>query len=110
MSGSSGESAPMRISIIVPVYNEAALIRLFLAHLRERAPAAEIIVADGGSTDGTDQLATGLCDQDVRTGERSRARQMNVRAWAAGGDVLCFLHADATAPVGCLDDIRRVVE
>jgi len=106
MSGSSGESAPMRISIIVPVYNEAALIRLFLAHLRERAPEAEIIVADGGSTDGTDQLATGLCDQVVRTGERSRARQMNVGAWAAGGDIFWFLHADATAPLGCLDEMQ----
>ncbi|PYI96741.1 MAG: glycosyl transferase [Verrucomicrobia bacterium] len=110
MSGSSGESAPMRISIIVPVYNEAALIRLFLAHLRERAPEAEIIVADGGSTDGTDQLATGLCDQVVRTGERSRARQMNVGAWAAGGDIFWFLHADATAPLGCLDEIRRIMD
>ncbi|PYK47335.1 MAG: glycosyl transferase, partial [Verrucomicrobia bacterium] len=41
----------MQFSIIVPVFNEAPLIRQFLLHLRERAPGAEIIVADGGSTD-----------------------------------------------------------
>src|SRR4030095_7323698 len=54
-----------RTSIIVPVFNEASLIRPFLQPLRERAPEAEIIVADGGSSDGTDRLATGFFDQVV---------------------------------------------
>jgi len=98
----------MQVSIIVPVLNEALLIRRFLGHLRERAPEAEIIVVDGASTDGTDELATGLCDQLVRS-ERSRATQMNAGARAAGGDVLWFLHADAGVPRGCLDEIGRIV-
>jgi rSAM/selenodomain-associated transferase 2 len=109
IGGSSGESARMRISIIVPVYNEAALIRPFLAHLRERAPEAEIVVADGVSTDGTAQLATGSCDQLVRTEQRSRATQMNAGARAAGGSVFWFLHADAEVPLGCLDEICRIM-
>ena len=72
----------MHVSIIVPVFNEASLIRRFLAHLRQRAPGAEIIVIDGASTDGTDRLSEGFCDQLVRTGERSRAIQMNAGARA----------------------------
>jgi len=99
----------MQVSIIVPVFNEAPLIRPFLEHLRQRARGAEIIVVDGASTDGTDELATGLCDHLVRSDQRSRAKQMNAGARAAGGDVFWFLHADAEVPRGCLDEIGRVM-
>jgi rSAM/selenodomain-associated transferase 2 len=99
----------MQVSIIVPVHNEARLIQPFLAHLRERAPGAEIIVVDGASTDGTDGLAAGFCDQLVRSGERSRAIQMNAGARAASGDVFWFLHADAKVPSGCLSEIGRIM-
>jgi rSAM/selenodomain-associated transferase 2 len=99
----------MQVSIIVPVFNEAPLIRRFLKNLRERAPGAEIIVVDGASTDGTDELAAGLCDQLVRSGERSRATQMNAGARAAGGDVFWFVHADAEVPSECLDEIDRIM-
>jgi rSAM/selenodomain-associated transferase 2 len=98
----------MLISIIVPVYNEAPLIRPFLRHLRERAPEAEIIVANGGSTDGTDQLAAGSCDRLVQS-ERSRAMQMNTGASAAGGDILWFVHVDAGVPQGCVREIARIM-
>jgi rSAM/selenodomain-associated transferase 2 len=99
----------MQVSIIVPVFNEASLIRPFLANLRERTREAEIIVIDGASTDGTDQLAQGLCDQVVRSGERSRAKQMNAGAEAAGGDVFWFLHADAQVPLESLNEIGRIM-
>jgi rSAM/selenodomain-associated transferase 2 len=99
----------MQVSIIVPVHNEARLIQPFLAHLRERARGAEIIVVDGASTDGTDQLAAGLCDRLVATSERSRATQMNVGARVASGDVFWFLHADAEVPSECLDEIGRIM-
>ncbi len=98
----------MEFSIIVPVFNEAALIRTFLSHLREQAPEAEIIVADGGSTDGTPDLATGLCDQIVIS-ECNRAVQMNSGTRAARGDVLWFLHADSEVPPGCLNEIARIM-
>ena len=76
----------MQVSIIVPTLNEAPLICPFLARLRERAPGAEIIVVDGASTDGTYELAAGLCDQLIRSNQRSRALQMNAGAGAANGD------------------------
>ena len=99
----------MRISVIVPVFNEAPAIRRFLVHLRERAPEAEIILVDGASTDGTAGLAAGFCDQLVRSDQPSRATQMNAGAGAAGGDIFWFLHADTGVPMGCLDEIGRIM-
>jgi len=99
----------MQFSIIVPVYNEAPLIRRFLQQLRERTPDAEIIVADGKSSDGTADLAAGLCDQLV-VSEPNRAAQMNLGARAASGDVLWFVHGDVEVPQECLAEIARVLD
>src|SRR5437764_7727765 len=98
----------MQFSIVVPVYNEAALIRPFLQHLRQRAPEAEIIVADGRSSDGTADLAAGLCNQLVMS-EANRAAQLNLGARAATGDVLWFLHVDVELPQECLAEIERIL-
>ena len=99
----------MQISVIVPVFNEASSIRSFLSNLRERTRGAEIIVVDGASTDGTDQLAQELCDQVIRTSERSRAKHMNAGAAAARGDIFWFLHADAEVPLESLNEIGRIM-
>lgn len=85
------------ISIIVPVLDEAALIGPFLAHLRERAPGAELIVVDGGSRDGTRAIAEPLTDLLI-SAPRGRASQMNAGGAIATGHVLWFLHADSTLP------------
>ena len=99
----------MQVSIIIPVFNEAPLIRPFLSNLRERTRGAEIIVVDGGSTDGTDRLAEGFCDHVISSGARSRAKQMNVGADAAVGEIFWFLHADAEVPLECLNEIARIM-
>jgi rSAM/selenodomain-associated transferase 2 len=86
------------LSIVVPVLDEAQGIDSFLdslAALRERG--AELIVADGGSTDRTPQLAASRCDA-VLSAARGRARQMNAGARAATREVLLFLHADTFLP------------
>jgi len=98
----------MQFSIIVPVFNEAPLIRPFLRHLRERAPEAEIIVADGGSSDGTPELARDFCDQLVSS-KPNRAVQMNLGVRGASGDVFWFVHADAEVPQKCLNEICRML-
>jgi len=78
--------------------NEARGIRAQLEALAPlRARGHEVIVADGGSTDGTAQLALGLCDQ-VLDAPRGRAIQMNAGARAATGFALVFLHADTLLP------------
>ena len=62
-----------------------------------RARGHEVIVVDGGSNDGTPRLASGLCEQVLRTA-RGRALQMNAGARAATGEALVFLHADTRLP------------
>ena len=99
----------MQVSIIIPVFNEASLIRPFLLNLRERTSGAEIIVVDGASTDATEGLAQGFCDLLIRSSERSRAKQMNAGAAAASGDILWFLHADSEVPQESLSEIDRIM-
>ena len=89
---------PIRLSVIVPALNEAQAIRcalLALAPLRRRGH--EVIVVDGASTDGTGELAQGLCDR-LLVAPRGRARQMNAGAALATGNALVFLHADTCLP------------
>ncbi len=91
--------APASLSIVMPVLNEAEALPATLAALSAlRARGAEIIVADGGSTDETVALARAGADTVVAA-PRGRARQMNAGAEAARGDILLFLHADTRLPV-----------
>lgn len=88
----------MRLSIVMPVLDEAAALRERLAPLQAlRASGAELIVVDGGSHDGTPLLAAPLADR-VLQAPRGRASQLNAGADAARGDVLLFLHADTRLP------------
>jgi rSAM/selenodomain-associated transferase 2 len=91
---------PQRLTVVVPALNEAAGIRRCLERLAPlRARGHEVIVADGGSSDGTQALAAPLADR-VIAAPRGRARQMNAGAAAAAGDALLFLHADTLLPEG----------
>jgi rSAM/selenodomain-associated transferase 2 len=96
------------VSIIIPVLDEAPLIGLFLAHLRARAPRAELIVVDGGSRDGTRSIAGPFADVLV-SAPRGRASQMNAGAAVARGDVLWFLHADSILPHYAVRDIETAL-
>ncbi len=87
-----------KLSIIVPVFNEASQIEQCLNKLQIlRKSGHEVIVVDGGSSDNTDLLASPLCDQLIQS-QKSRSIQMNVGAKKASGDVLLFLHADTSLP------------
>lgn len=86
------------LSIIVPTLNEAGGIAAALDRLAPlRRRGAEVIVADGGSDDGTAAIA-GLFADRVVVAPRGRASQMNAGARLASGDVLLFLHADTVLP------------
>jgi rSAM/selenodomain-associated transferase 2 len=96
----------MTVSVIIPTLNEAGCLAGTLRALRRQRPA-EIIVADGGSTDATRPLAA-EADHLVEA-PRGRARQMNAGAARARGDVLVFLHADCTLADGALDEAERLL-
>ena len=86
------------ISIIIPTLNEAAIIPDTLRGLQLlRSAGHEVILADGGSTDGTVVLARPLVDR-ILVCERGRAQQMNIGAHASHGQILLFLHADTRLP------------
>lgn len=87
---------PPRISVIIPTLNEADHLERAVASART-APAVEIIVVDGGSADGTPEIARQL-GVKVVTSRRSRAAQMNTGAAVARAEALLFLHADAELP------------
>jgi rSAM/selenodomain-associated transferase 2 len=88
----------VRLSIVVPVLDEVRHLAALLPDLATACPEAEVIVADGGSTDGSLELAARAAGVRVVTSARGRARQMNAGAAGASGDALLFLHADTRLP------------
>jgi rSAM/selenodomain-associated transferase 2 len=102
----------MKLSIIVPVLNEAEVLTEFLRHLRDRAPDADIIVVEGGSADDSRDIALGLQTElaisVIQTGP-GRARQMNAGAAMASGDVLWFIHADSRLPLTAVRAIEQAL-
>lgn len=96
------------ISVVIPALNEAPGIEACIASVRRTDHPVEIIVADGGSTDGTAEaaLAAGAW---VTQAPRGRASQQNAGARAASGDVVLFLHADTRLPEGWAQAVREAL-
>ena len=92
----------MKLSIIMPVRNEAAGIVDALTPLQPLRGELEIILVDGGSSDDTVALATPLVDHLI-SAAAGRANQMNAGAAIAQGQWLLFLHADTQLPSNFLD-------
>lgn len=90
----------MSISIIIPTYNEAEGLGLLLSYLQRHSSKAvkEIIVSDGGSSDGTVTIANNCGVQVVGSPRKGRAAQMNYGALFATGEIFYFLHADTFPP------------
>lgn len=97
----------LAVSIVVPVLNEAATIEAALTRLRGDFAGCELIVVDGGSTDGTAELAHAWAS--VVRAPRGRARQMNEGARHTRGDVLWFVHADTVLHPAALGQLRAAL-
>jgi rSAM/selenodomain-associated transferase 2 len=85
------------VSVVVPVLDEAATLPDLLDHLAGLPGRFEVILADGGSEDGTREVAAAR-GATVVDAPRGRAAQQNAGARAASGDVIVFLHADSRLP------------
>ena len=93
----------MRVSVVIPTLEEASELPAALDHLAGLDGDLEVIVADGGSRDGTVQVAARhpRADAVVEVPRGSgRAQQLNAGATRSSGDVLVFLHADSRLPAG----------
>lgn len=92
---------PIRVSIVVPAYNEGAILRDTLSQLTARFPDAEILVVSDGSTDDT-CVVMRSCAAGVRlleyTPNRGKGYAIRVGVSAARGDVVVF--SDADLPFG----------
>lgn len=97
----------MDISIIIPVLNEAERIACAVRRACE-TNAAEVIVVDGGSVDGTAALAKSA-GANVIESSPGRSKQQNAGARQARGDVLLFLHADCWLAPGALVQIDEAL-
>ncbi len=94
---------PLRVSIVVPLLDEEALVAESLDRLRALGPF-EIVAADGGSRDRTEALARPRVDRLLVTSP-GRAVQLNAAAAIARGDVLLFVHVDTLLPEHALDAV-----
>ena len=110
-----------QLSIIIPILNEADTIGDLLLHLTKHSATTkikEIIIVDGGSTDASlSTVSHFISKQKSETkvylinSDRGRAKQMNLGARQATGDILYFLHADSFPPKHydqlILDEIKK---
>jgi len=93
------------VSIVIPVRNDASPLDRLLRTLRERFPEVEVVVVDGGSTDGSDAVA-------LRTGARlercrpGRGFQLAAGTAAAGGTWIWMLHADSDPSLEAIAHLR----
>jgi rSAM/selenodomain-associated transferase 2/rSAM/selenodomain-associated transferase 1 len=88
----------LRCSVIIPALNEMECLPDTLAVLQQHKWIHEVIVADGGSTDGTREWLRSRQFVRLIDAPRGKGPQLNASAQAATGDVLLFLHADCLLP------------
>ncbi|HEY0783212.1 MAG TPA: TIGR04283 family arsenosugar biosynthesis glycosyltransferase [Thermoanaerobaculia bacterium] len=88
-----------RLSVVIPALDERDHLPRLLRCLLAAEDAVEIVVADGGSTDGTWELRHDFPSVTFIRAPRGRALQLNAGAAAARGRHLLFLHADTLPPL-----------
>ena len=97
------------VSIIIPVLNEAAILKHTLTQLQQYL-GVEIIVVDGGSRDNTIAIARQTEATVISVTGKGRAGQMNAGAKIARGNILLFLHADTQLPANFLPLVSKTLD
>jgi glycosyltransferase involved in cell wall biosynthesis len=102
----------LKLSVVVPAFNEERLLPRTLAHIRNglRGVPSELIVCDNNSTDRTSELARAAGAQVVFEPVNQIARARNSGARAASGDWLLFVDADSSPSVALFSDVVEAIE
>ncbi|MDE0186098.1 MAG: TIGR04283 family arsenosugar biosynthesis glycosyltransferase [Candidatus Poribacteria bacterium] len=95
------------ISVIIPILNEAKILERSLSKLGQQLQRHQLIIVDGGSTDGSLCIAKKF--GQILSSSQGRARQMNAGAAVATGDILLFLHADAWLEAGAIKGVEAAI-
>ena len=106
------DSSSIKVSLIIPVFNEALIIEDYLSRIPIRSDL-EVIIVDGQSDDKT----VALCEKMqlkfklkiVISPLKGRANQLNFGASLAIGDILCFLHLDSQLPLDYFSQIEELL-
>ena len=119
-------AGPIKLSIVVPLLNEADNLPRLIGHLARLNPApSQVILVDGSSTDNSVAIVKELIESLIDSSQSAvngqfidwqiiksaagRALQMNAGAELAMGDVLLFLHADTQLPNHAITEITSAV-
>ncbi len=99
----------MTLSLIIPTYDAADVISDTIAEWRDAVRPAEIVVVDGGSTDGTPDLVRDA-NATVTEGDKGRGRQLAKGAEESSGRWLLFMHADTRPGDASDNDVGAAVD
>src|SRR5436305_14708427 len=102
------EAERVTLSIIIPTFNEARSIKPTLDAVAQVRGRVEVIVVDGGSSDGTLEILREWGARVIRR-ERGRGAQMHAGACLAEGEAIWFLHADTIPPADAAERISEAL-
>ncbi len=99
-----------KVTILIPALNEEQALPQTIACIQAfDPPADEVRLVDGGSEDGTKQLAAEGGLTVLSSPKRGRGAQVNFGVSQATGDIICVLHADSILPVDAVEEIRKAM-
>jgi glycosyltransferase involved in cell wall biosynthesis len=100
----------IRVTILIPTYNEEKALPETLASLRQMSPSPdEILLIDGGSGDRTIEIAQSAGIAAVAAPRKGRGAQINYGVQLAAGEIVCVLHADSFLPSDAVAVIRSTM-